>query len=62
MKILNFEDTLSSDSDEFIYGLDENNVEKYGHKYAKYKARMVKEEQDYDNVLNPKYDTDDSES
>lgn len=46
MKKLNVNDDDDDDEssdDDFVYGLDEDDVEKYGWKYAHYKARMKKE-------------------
>lgn len=45
MKNLQVHD-LSTDEDdnEFVYGLDEADVDRYGYEYARYKAKMKKEE------------------
>ncbi|XP_058798270.1 probable RNA polymerase II nuclear localization protein SLC7A6OS isoform X1 [Phymastichus coffea] len=52
MKKLNVDNELSSDDDDdndFVYGLDKADVERYGYKYAKYKAQLKKEEkEEYD--------------
>lgn len=61
MKNLNVEDDLSSDSDDLVYGLDEEDVDKYGFKYAHYKARMKKEGIEYDGAVSANGDSDDME-
>ena len=63
MKNLNVEDELSTDdSDDLVYGLDEKDVERYGYKYAKYKARIQKEKDNYDNCIDPNSDASEDES
>ena len=49
MQNMNVEDDLSSDSEDFVYGLDEDIVERYGFKYAKYRERIKKELEDSEN-------------
>lgn len=43
LKNMNMDDELSTSDEDFVYGLDKDDVERYGHKYAKYKARIKKE-------------------
>ncbi|KAJ8670577.1 hypothetical protein QAD02_001836 [Eretmocerus hayati] len=63
MRNLNVEDELSSDDEDFVYGLDEDDVERYGYKYAKYKARMNKEKEGLDNSCSANSDlSEDDES
>ncbi|XP_011496487.1 PREDICTED: probable RNA polymerase II nuclear localization protein SLC7A6OS [Ceratosolen solmsi marchali] len=61
MRNLDIENTLSSDSDDIVYGLDEHDVDKYGYMYAKYKARMM-EEENSDNAADFNCDSDDSDA
>lgn len=51
MQNLNVNEELSSDEEDFVYGLDAEDVERYGFKYAKYKARIKKEEEGYDSSI-----------
>ncbi|XP_001605210.1 probable RNA polymerase II nuclear localization protein SLC7A6OS [Nasonia vitripennis] len=56
MKNLTVADESSSDED-FVYGLNEEDVERYGWKYAHYKARIKKEMED-DDKSNGDYHSD----
>ncbi|XP_014214565.1 probable RNA polymerase II nuclear localization protein SLC7A6OS [Copidosoma floridanum] len=49
------DDDLSSDDEDFVYGLDEKDVDEYGYKYAKYKAQLKQEEE---GDSNDSYDED----
>lgn len=43
------EESDLSEEDDFVYAIDEAVVENFGYKYAKYKARMIKELEEDDN-------------